>query len=180
MKFKNIAYTTLTAALFAAGAAHAGAITIIEGGTVDFTGEVVDPACTAVASTPTVMLDPVSSTLLQDPGQPAGQQKDFNITLQNCSTGVLNNVGITFNGTGDDTLSDALKNNAGAGAATHVALQLYGPDGQTLALGSDSSIVAVQDADDTTIPFKVDYIATDAAATAGSVAATATFNINYS
>ncbi|MCS2160402.1 fimbrial protein [Scandinavium sp. H11S7] len=179
MKFKNIAYTTLTAALFAAGAAHAGAITV-EGGAVDFTGEVVDPACTAVASTPTVMLDPVSSTLLQDPGQPAGQQKIFSITLQNCSTGVLNNVGITFNGDTDGTLPDALKNTAGAGAATHVALQLYGPDGQTLALGSDSSTISVQDAGDTTIPFKVDYIATDAAATAGSVAATATFNINYS
>jgi type 1 fimbria pilin len=179
MMFKNIAYTTLTAALFAAGAAHAEAITI-EGGTVDFTGEVVDPACTAVASTPTVTLDPVSSTLLASAGQPAGQQKDFSITLQNCSTTVLKNVGITFNGTGDDTLPNALKNTASAGAATHVALQLYGPDDQILALGSDSSIVAVQDGADTAIPFKVDYIATDAAATAGSVAATATFNINYS
>ncbi len=179
MKFKNIAYTTLTAALFAAGAAHAGAITV-QGGTVDFTGEVVDPACSAVASTPTVTLDPVSTTLLTDPGQPAGQQKDFSITLQNCSATVLKNVGITFNGTADGTLPDALKNTAGAGAAEHVALQLYGPDDQTLALGSDSSVVAVQDGADTAIPFKVDYIATDDAATAGSVAATATFNINYS
>ncbi|MNC80543.1 Laminin-binding fimbrial subunit ElfA precursor [compost metagenome] len=73
----------------------------------------------------------------------------------------------------------ALANTAGAGAATNVALQLYGTDGAVLPLGTASSTTTLIDGENI-LPFSVDYIATGAAATAGNVAAVATFTTTFS
>ncbi|WP_159867107.1 MULTISPECIES: fimbrial protein [unclassified Raoultella] len=180
MKLNAIVYTTLTAALFAAGAAHAAPVTV-SGGTINFTGQVVDAACSVSTQSDnqTINLDQVQATRLATPGQAAGQQQPFSITLEDCNSVVSANAGVTFNGQADTDTVTALANTAGAGAASNVALQLYGPDGAALSLGTASSTVTLNDGQNV-LPFSVDYIATGAAATAGNVAATATFSINYS
>lgn len=83
-----------------------------------------------------------------------------------------------FNGQQDANLAGTLANTAGAGSATNVALQLYGPDGQVLNVGDTSSSVALNNGENV-IPLSVDYIATGEA-TAGNVSATATFSMVYS
>lgn len=180
MKLKSIAYTSLTAALMAATAAHADPVSV-SGGSINFEGQVVDAACSVAATSAdqTIKLDQVQATRLATPGQAAGQQQSFSISLEDCNSTVSTNAGVTFNGQGDSTTTTALANTAGAGAATNVALQLYGPDGKELSLGTASSTVTLNDGQNT-IPLSVDYIATGAAATAGSVSATATFSVNYS
>lgn len=151
------------------------------GGTVNFVGEVVDAACSVSTNSEdqTVILSQVRTVKLTTTGAVAGQQKPFNIILEDCDTTVSQNAGVTFNGQADSTSTTALANTAGAGSATNVALQLYGPDGQQLALGTESSTIQLQDGTNI-IPLSVDYMATAGAATAGNVSATATFNINYS
>lgn len=161
--------------------AHADASTTsVSSGSINFEGQVVNAACSVAADSQgqTVTLDQVRTSNLTTAGEPAGQQKAFNILLKDCDTTTSQNASITFNGQTDGDLPAALKNNAGAGSATNVALQLYGPDGKVLNMGEESSKVTLLSGD-TTIPLSVDYIATTAAATAGAVAATATFQVNY-
>ena len=74
--------------------------------------------------------------------------------------------------------SGSLANTAGAGSATNVALQLFGPDGNVLNIGDTSSNVKLINGENT-IPLSVDYIATGAA-TPGNVSSTATFQMVYS
>lgn len=176
-KMKKLLIATI---MTSAGFVSVSQAATVSGGTINFEGQVVDAAC-SVATTSgnqTVSLDQVQATKLATPGQTANQQQSFNIVLEDCNSTVSANAGVTFNGQADSTTTTALANTAGAGAATNVALQLYGPDGQELDLGSDSATVTLTDGENT-IPLSVDYIATGAAATAGNVAATATFNINY-
>ncbi|TNV17212.1 fimbrial protein [Buttiauxella sp. B2] len=180
MKFNKIVYTAFTAALFSTCAAYAAPVTV-SGGTINFEGQVVDAACSVATQSDnqTITLDQVKTSKLATPGQAAGQQHPFSISLEDCDTSVSANAGVTFNGQADAVTATALANTAGAGAATNVALQLYGPDGQELSLGTASSTVTLTDGENV-IPFSVDYIATGAAATAGYVSSTATFNVNYS
>ena len=181
MKLNAIVHTTLAGALFAMGAANAASPTTVAGGTINFEGSVVDAACSVSADSAnqTVTLDQVQASRLATAGQAAGQPQSFNIMLEGCDSTVSTNAGISFNGPADATTSTALANTAGAGSATNVALQLYGPDGKVLDLATDSSTVTLIDGENT-LPFSVDYVATADAATAGNVAATATFNVNYS
>lgn len=180
MNKKFIAMMVAAVSFTGISAANAGSSTSVSGGTVNFVGEVVDAACAVSAGSinQTVTLAQVRTARLATPGQAAGQKQPFNIVLEDCDTSVSQNAGVTFNGQSDATATSALANTAGAGAASHVALQLYGPDGKELALGTDSSTITLIDGTNT-IPLSVDYVSTDAATTPGNVAATATFNVNY-
>lgn len=164
--------------------ASTGAIadtTTVSGGTINFEGKVVNAACSVAADSmnQTITLDDVKVSKLATAGEASGQAVPFQIVIADCDTTVMKNVSVSFNGQSDAISTGALANNAGAGAATNVGLQLYGPDGEPLALGVESSTVALT-GEQNSLPFSVDYIATGDAATAGTVAATATFSMNYS
>ncbi|WP_368749896.1 fimbrial protein BcfA [Klebsiella aerogenes] len=171
-------------ALMAGGAVSAAnaasSSTTVTGGTVNFVGQVVDAACSVSSDSvdQTVTLSQVRTAKLTTAGMLANQKEDFKIKLEDCDTTVSQNAAVIFNGQEDSTQAGSLANTAGAGAATNVALQLYGPDGNVLNLGDTSSTVTLIDGENT-IPLSVDYIATGQA-TAGNVAATATFNMVYS
>lgn len=176
-----MAITTLMAggAVSAASAAPSTTNTV-SGGTVNFVGQVVDAACSVSSDSvdQTVTLSQVRAAKLTSAGQTANQKEDFKITLEDCDTTVSQNAAVTFNGQSDTLMAGVLANTAGAGAASNVALQLYGPDGQVLNIGDTSSAVTLIDGENI-IPLSVDYIATGAAI-AGNVASTATFNMVYS
>jgi type 1 fimbria pilin len=173
--------TAFMASTVASGAMAASSSTSVSGGTVNFVGQVVDAACSVASESAdqTVMLDQVRTAKLNTPGQPAGQQTPFKITLEDCDTTVSQNAAVMFNGQVDADMATALANTAGAGGAENVALQLYGPDGNVLNMGEDSAAITLINGENV-IPLSVDYVATSAAATAGNVSATATFNIVYS
>ncbi|EEF2867746.1 fimbrial protein BcfA [Salmonella enterica subsp. enterica serovar Newport] len=146
--------------------------TTVTGGTVNFVGQVVDAACSVSADSvdQTVTLGQVRASKLTEAGMVANQKEDFTQTSQNAA--------VIFNGQQDANQPGSLANTAGAGSATNVALQLYGPDGQALNIGESSSTVTLNDGENV-IPLSVDYIATGTA-TAGNVTATATFSMVYS
>lgn len=180
MKLNSILSSLIVAGLFTVGAAHAATVTTA-GGTINFEGQVVDGACAVSADSlnQTVTLDQVRAAKLATAGQAAGQQQHFNIKLEDCDTTAYSNVAVTFNGQSDATTAGALANTAGAGSATNVALQVYGQDGQPVTLGTASATTALTTGENI-LPFSVDYVATAGAATAGNVAAVATFTTTYS
>ncbi|MEB4675821.1 fimbrial protein [Enterobacteriaceae bacterium G50] len=161
--------------------ASSAAEVTVPGGKINFVGEVVDAACSVSSDSidQTVILDQVNRTKLATAGAAAGQPKSFTIKLVDCSTDVYKNAAVTFTGQTDADVAAALANTFGAGGATHVALQMYGPDSQVINMGTASGVTKLQTGTNE-MPFSVDYIATDAAATVGGVSATATFHITYS
>ncbi|MCF8582424.1 fimbrial protein [Enterobacter ludwigii] len=180
MKLIKTTLAFVVTAAISSGVVHA-AETTLSGGTINFTGQVVDGACAVSADSlnQTVALDQVRASRLQTAGQAAGQAKSFNITLEDCDTTAWSNVAVTFNGQSDANTVGALANTAGAGAATNVALQLYGQDGNAMTLGTAGN-AATMTTGENILPFSVDYVATAGAATAGGVAAVATFTTTYS
>jgi len=183
---KNVVAMIVTAVLASAamGSAMAEAQDVtVNGGTIYFKGTVVDAACSVVAGNDgdgqTVTLDQVRAAKLAAAGAYADQKQEFHIDLKDCDPSVSQNAAVIFNGQADAKEVTAMANTAGAGAATNVALQLFGPDGAKLAMGDESSAVVIDTAT-VRIPLSVDYVATAGAATPGDVAATATFKIHYS
>lgn len=154
--------------------------TTVTGGTVNFVGQVVDAACSVSADTvdQTVTLGQVRAVKLTAAGMVANQKEKFDIKLEDCDPSVKQNAAVIFNGQQDANLAGSLANTAGAGSATNVALQLYGPDGQVLNIGDTSSSITLNTGENV-VPLSVDYIATGEA-TAGNVTATATFSMVYS
>ena len=174
-----LAMTCAASSAFATGS-EASSMTV-NGGTIKFIGSVTDAPCaiSMALKDHIVIMKQVRTAHLEEAGQAAGQPTSFDIALEDCDTSTYKNASITFNGTPDADVETALKNQATSDAATNVALQLYGPDSKALNLGDASSSVALLNGTNK-VPFTVDYVATGAAATAGSVEATATVTITYS
>lgn len=106
--------------------------TTVTGGTVNFVGQVVDAACSVSADSvdQTVTLGEVRASKINR-GRYGGESKeDFTIKLEDCDTQTNQNAAVIFNGQQDANQPGSLANTAGAGSATNVALQLYGPDGR--------------------------------------------------
>lgn len=178
---KHILALVTAAALTGGICANAQADTVtVSGGSVDFVGQVVNAACSVAADSvdQTVILSQVRTVKLTQAGMMANQKEDFQIKLEDCDTSVSQNAAVIFNAQQDEAQPGTLANTAGAGSAQNVALQLFGPDGKTLHLGTSSSTVKLINGENI-IPLSVDYIATGAA-TPGNVAATATFQMVYS
>lgn len=151
----------------------------VNGGKVTFNGEVTSGSC-AVSGTDTdkiVTLDTVRATTFTAADQPGNAKKAFELSLVDCDSATRKTVQVTFNGQAIDGHPNLLENTAGAGSATNVGLQLFGPDGAALNLGESSSKVNLSEA--TTIPLSVDYMSTAASVSAGKVQSVANFQLTY-
>ena len=89
----------------------------VSGGTVNFTGQVVNAACSVSADSidQTVTLSQVRTSKLTAAGMVANQKEDFSIKLEDCDTTVSQNAAVIFNGQQDSSLAGSLANTAGAG-----------------------------------------------------------------
>lgn len=165
----------------AAFTAQAASTTIVSGGTIQFIGSVADAPCSVSADSENgvIMLDQVTLESMGEKGVASGQAKAFNISLEDCDVTTYTNATVTFNGQSTPDQAGALANTAGSGAATGVALQLFGPDGNKLDLGKASSSQTLATGTNK-IPMSVDYVKTGETATAGAVESVATFQITYS
>jgi len=153
----------------------------VSGGTIHFMGSVVDAPCSVSADSEhgIVILDQVTLKSMGAKGEASGQAKAFNITLENCDVSTYKNATVTFHGQSSSDQAGVLANTAGSGAATGVALQLFGPDGNKLDVEKESSSQSLSTGTNK-IPMSVDYVTTADAPTAGSVESVATFQITYS
>lgn len=183
IKLKALSIALLATATFAsAGAFAAASSTTVAGGTVHFTGEVVDAACVVDTGSQdqTVFLGQVKASDLAAPGDIANT-KQFNITLDECSTTAAATASVSFNGTVDakDPTALAVSSITTPGnAATNVGIQILS-DGKVITPngGETSSPITLVDGSNV-LPFNAQFIATGTAV-AGAADADATFNITY-
>jgi len=165
------------------------AVNAASNGTVNFTGEVLDKTCDVTidgnASPATVILQAVDKSQLNAAGKTA-KRTGFNIELSNCSgsASVTSAAAFFENGSTVDPIGYRLNNTITDGTgATNVQLQLVdAPTGNAIKVGSPDQHTSSSTYDlssgSATLPYAVEYFATDAA-TPGLVASSVNFTINY-
>lgn len=180
MKIKTLAAGVITV-LSLASVANA-ATTTVNGGTIKFTGEIVNAACAVDAGSinQTVELGQVKTATLATAGD-TSTAVGFKIQLNDCDTTVATQAAVAFTGTAVSSLHDtalALQSSA-AGGATNVGVQILDRTGTPLAVDGATFSAATTLIDGTNIvPFQARYIATGVA-TAGIANADATFKVQY-
>ncbi|GAB1440373.1 fimbrial protein [Providencia sp.] len=153
------------------------ASTVFASGTINFTGEITDIACTVDSNSKNLNVDlgKVSSKSLAAQGEVAGL-KDFTIKLVDCPAN--SKVTVRFGGTRDTADRDILAINQGAGVATNVGIALFEKDATTqIKLFEDSKEVDFNGA-----TVDLDYVArykATGAATAGQANSSAVYSIQY-
>lgn len=182
MGIKLKALSVAILAMSAMSAANAASTTTVTGGTIHFTGEVVDAACSVSpqSADQTVPLGQVRAATMKTAGATANPTP-FNIILQDCDTTVSTNAAVSFYGpatAAGDALSVSSITTPGA-AATNVGIQIIDQNEQVVKPNSDIPSSAFTLIDGTnTLPFKAQFLS-QGDATAGAADADATFNVVY-
>lgn len=180
MKIKLLAAGVMTV-LSLSGVANA-ATTTVNGGTIHFTGEVVNAACAVDAGSTdqVVKMGQVKTSSLASANS-TSSAVGFNIQLNDCDTTVATQAAVAFSGTAvSSTFNTALAlQGSSAGNAKNVGIQILDRTGAPLALDGASFSAATTLIDGTNvIPFQARYIATGVA-TAGTANADANFLVQY-
>lgn len=172
MKFTNIA-VSVASLLMLSSAAFAS------DGTVNFTGEIIDSACTidiGANNTMTVDLGKVAKTAFSGAGSTASAT-EFDLKVKDCPATVTTAV-VKFDGANYSGDNSVLALTAETGAATGVAIQLKDGAQKVLPLFTASSSYALK-AGDNTLPMYASYIQKETTVAAGKANSTAQFTLNY-
>lgn len=166
---------------FAAVAALSVSNAMAAAGTVNFTGEIIDAACTVDVGSQnqTVELGKYLKTEFTAAGDKTAATK-FNIVLKDCPETVTS-AKVRFDGTPDATNSNLLAiDGSQSGAATGVAINLMSADKADLPLHGTNGYTynLVSDADNT-LPFFAQYQSTADSVTAGPANSVANFSVVY-
>lgn len=146
-------------------------------GTINFTGSILDSACTVTGSTQTVALGSVVKSAFTAAGNTASPTK-FSITLSSCPEATKTAI-VSFDGTTNTTNSNLLALTSGS-AATGVGVGIYESDNTTIIpVGTHSASKTLSTTASTTFNFIAKYVATAAAVTAGSANAVSDVTISY-
>lgn len=150
-------------------------------GTVNFTGEIIDQACTVdigANNTMTVDLGRVARTAFIATGDEASATK-FTIKLINCPATVTA-AKVRFDGANDTTNSDLLALTQMSGSANGVAIKLMTANKELLGLNQlNSYTYPLSSTQDNLLDFYAAYQSTMAAVVAGPANAVANFTVNY-
>lgn len=151
--------------------------TVFASGTINFTGEITDIACTVDSNSKNLNVDlgKVSAKSLAVQGEVAGL-KNFTIKLVDCPTN--SKVTVRFGGTRDTADNDILAINQAVGVANNVGVALFEKDAITqIKLFEDSKQIEF---DGTTVD--LDYVARYKATgvvIAGPANSSAVYSIQY-
>lgn len=174
MKKNIIAVAVAAAAIFSAANALAN------DGTVNFTGEILETACTVdlgTGSAISVDLGKVVKTAFTGVNGDAVARKTFTIKLKDCPA-ELQTAAVRFDGQAYNGDSSVLQ--LAAGGAQGVAIQLFDASDRKLALRTDSLSYALQPAPVVNeLEFSAGYVQKEAVVTPGVADATATFAVIY-
>lgn len=167
----------IIAAAFAATAALTMSNAFASAGTVNFTGEIIDAACTVDAGSEnqTVDLGRYSKSEFTAAGDKTAATK-FSIVLTDCPATVTGAT-IKFDGSADPANSNLL---AVTGGATGVAINLMTADSQDLPLaGVNSHVYSLAETVPNTLDFFAQYEATSATVGVGPANGVANFSVSY-
>ena len=149
-------------------------------GTVDFNGLLIAETCAIdpASENLVVTLPTLSVVTLAKDGATAGS-KAFDINVINCDP-AIKNVGAHFEaigGSGSDSQTGNLINDAATDAATNVQVRLYNSDEKPMPLGTTGVSAPVKDGK-ATVRYYGGYYATGVT-TAGKVHAKAQYTLSY-
>lgn len=149
-------------------------------GTVNFTGQILDQACTVSVGTNNTLdvnLGKVAKTAFPNVGDKAAATK-FTIKLTSCPA-ALTSATVKFDGITDSTNNSYLAITSGSGVATGVAIALYDATQSLVPMLTASSVYQLSSTSDNNLDFFARYISTKSAVTAGPANAVSTFTIVY-
>lgn len=171
----------ITMATFFVSATLAMASANAADGTINFTGEITDQACTVdigSSNTMTVDLGRVARTSFKAAGDESDATK-FTIKLIDCPSSVTS-AKVKFDGANDLSNSDLLAITQEPAAANGVAIKLMTADKSLQGLNQVNSYsYPLVSTADNNLDFYASYQATQAAVTAGPANAVANFTVNY-
>lgn len=152
----------------------------VNGGTVNFEGEITQGACAVDPDSidQTVKMGQVKASTLSAPDSVSSSHA-FNIKLDDCSTDTFSNVAMAFSGNTDENGSLALTD--AAGSAKNVGIDIYDYAHTKVKFDNSTSTTPVKfHAGTNVIPFTANYVSVKGTAVAGTANATTTFNVVYS
>jgi major type 1 subunit fimbrin (pilin) len=166
----------------------ASAAVTVEGGRVDFKGELVVAACAVDVSSvdQTINLGQVRTAALDKVGATSAAA-DFSINLTDCdpsvttsteTPGVPGTVAVGFYGVQKDGYGEPALAITGAGAASGIAIVIKDKTGKAVALDGKAGEKNTLQSGVHSLPFQASYVRTGDL-TAGTANATATFSLTY-
>lgn len=171
----------LIAIALAATAAVSMSNAFAAAGTVNFTGEILDAACTVdvASANQTVALGQYNKSEFTTAGDVTAAKK-FSIVLKDCPSTVTQ-AHVLFDGTPAATDSTLLAiDSSVTGAATGVAINMMSADMSQLPLHGDNSYrYTLSSTADNTLDFYAQYKSTATAVTAGPANSVASFSVIY-
>jgi len=170
---------TLISVVIASTVLFSAASALAADGTVNFTGEIIDTACTVdigVGNSMTVDLGRVSKTAFTGPGSKASATK-FVLKLKECPSAVKSAT-VKFDGVGYSGDDSVLALTAGAGVAEGVGIELSDSTQVKLPLFTASNSVSLNEGENS-IPFYARYIQMAELVSPGPANSVAQFTLNY-
>lgn len=181
---QRVIKSVLAAALLSAGT-MATAATTVPGGTVHFTGQIVNAACAVSAGSTdqTVNLGQYRTANFTAVGDRSGTVP-FKIQLQDCDTSVSTQASVAFSGTADSTDTTVLNvgniSGGASGSASGVGIEIADQLGKVLTPNGSVYSTAQNLIDGVNVlNFTARYKSTAAAVTPGQADADATFTMQY-
>lgn len=186
---RSILSSLIVASAFVSGIASANTV---NGGRVNFEGELVNAACAVDMSSvnQTIKMGQVRTANFATTGATSGAIP-FDIKLTGCDSSVGGTaatgttpavpatVAVGFLGVVDSQNASALAISGGAGAATGIGIRIIDKGGVPVQFnGTPGTAINITNGT-MSIPFQASYISTAATVTAGTANATATFTVTY-
>lgn len=158
---------------------------IVNGGTINFTGTVVNAACAVSASSTqmnVVMGQVRVASLDKGIGTQSVSRVPFQITLTDCDTTISQNASTTFNATLDPGMSDntAAKPANGNGVASGVGLQIFDITGKPVTFNARTATTALT-TQTNQLMFEAGFVSTVSQGniTPGDATTIVNFDVNY-
>ncbi|HEY4436245.1 MAG TPA: fimbrial protein [Lelliottia sp.] len=154
-----------------------------EDGKINFTGEILDAACTVdigSGNTMTVDLGKVSKSTFDKSGATSAPTA-FSLTLKDCPAAVTS-AAIKFDGTalgGDDNILALTEGTTEAPSATGVGIQILDDDNTIVPLATASKSYTLEADTDNKLNFSARYISNSNTVVAGSADSAISFTVNY-
>ncbi|MQB15124.1 type-1 fimbrial protein subunit A [Pseudomonas lactis] len=155
------------------------AVTPVTGGTIKFTGSVVNAACAVSAASSQLTVNMGQVRLASFTGQGVeASRTPFTIELLDCDTAISQTASIKFQATASSN-PQAFDAGMGSGRAQGIGLQIRDQNGVVVTPNTGISAQTQLIPGRNILPFQVNYISLVAAVEAGDASANIDFVVNY-
>ncbi|KAB8312633.1 type-1 fimbrial protein subunit A [Erwinia endophytica] len=191
MKLNKIVIAMGTAVAMCAGTVYAAdstpstSTTTVTGGTIHFTGELVDAPCAVSTDSDGQIVKLGEYTVHHITNEKKGSEVPFTIKLEDCDTSTASTAAVAFQGTQDENSATLLAVDSGTddsneATASGVGIKITDSASKVVPVDASAFSTPVNLIDgENVLNFKAQYIADGASVAAGKANADATFIMQY-